>query len=413
MTAATTRFVVTADNQGGWDYGANRGPYSKFHVANGAKYCIYNNRLMPVTQKIDRTDGYWLLRQKAGLFDTGERPIEISGPDAEKFCNKVFTRDVSKLKPGRAGYGLLCYPDGTLLCDGVLLRHEKNRFWYVQAEGPVYSWLIAHAQEFDVKISDPNSWVAQVQGPAALEILDNLLDGGAPKSFPYFSVAPAIVKGQKVLVSRTGWTNELGFEFYTLPDQPKYDPEALWNAVLAAGKPFGLGVCGLDSMEVRRIEAGILNNGSDMDDTMTPFEAGLERFVDFSKPDFIGKAALVARKAENRLIGLVAEGGEPVREGDVRLGGKRVGFVTAAAFSPFLNAGTAIVRLDRPLAEGTKVQVLGRDGAFHDATLSNLPLYDKERAIPRGLSADIPENPQKKSAAKRTNARAKAPALQR
>ena len=93
----------------------------------------------------------------------------------------MFTRDVSKLKPGRAGYGLLCYPDGKLLCDGVLLRLEQNRFWYVQADGPVYSWFIAHAQGLDVKISDPNSWVSQVQGPASLKILNALLDDGVPQ----------------------------------------------------------------------------------------------------------------------------------------------------------------------------------------------------------------------------------------
>lgn len=398
MTSTKPRFVVTADNEGGWDYGADPGPYSKFHVANGAKYCIYNNRLMPVTQKIDRFDGYWLLRQKAGLFDTGERPIEISGPDAETFCSRVFTRDVSKIKPGRAGYGLLCYPNGTLLCDGVLLRHEQNLFWYVQAEGPVYSWFIAHAQGLDVRISDPSSWVSQVQGPASLKILDALLDDGIPEKFPYYAVARGTVNGQNVLVSRTGWTNELGFEFYTLPNEPGYDADALWNAVLAAGKPFGLQACGLDSMEIRRIEGGILNNGSDFDDTMTPYEAGLGRFIDLSKADFVGRAALAVGKTEVRLMGLVAKGAEPLREGEVHLDGRNIGIVTAGAFSPFLNAGIAIVRLDKAYDEGTTVEVRGRDGKLHAAALSCLPLYDKEKAIPRGVAEQIPSGP---AAAKR------------
>lgn len=393
MTSTTTRFVVTSVDEGGWDYGVNRGPYSKFHVNNGATYCVYNNRLMPVTQNIDRADGYWILRQKAGLFDTGERPIEIEGPDAEKFCNRVFTRDVSKLKPGRAGYGLLCYPNGNLLCDGVLLRLEENRFWFAQAEGPVYSWLIAQAQGLDVRISDPESWISQVQGPASLEILDALLDDGIPDRFSYYSVAPARIGGQDVIISRTGWTNELGFEFYTLPKGANYDPEALWQTVLNTGKPYGLRVCGLDSMEVRRIEAGILNNGSDVDDTMTPYEAGLGRFVDLSKADFIGRAALAVKQGGTRLIGLLSKAAEPLREGEVLLDGHQIGFVTAAAFSPFLKAGVAIVRLDRSFDEGTGVTVRGRDGRLHPARLSNLPLYDKERAIPRGKAVDIPKAP--------------------
>jgi glycine cleavage system aminomethyltransferase T len=406
MTSTKTRFVVTADSEGGWDYGANRGPYSKFHVANGAKYCIYNNRLMPVTQKVSRTDGYWLLRQKAGLFDTGERPIEISGPDAEKFCNRVFTRDVSKLKPGRAGYGLLCYPDGKLLCDGVLLRLEQNRFWYVQADGPVYSWFIAHAQGLDVKISDPNSWVSQVQGPASLKILDALLDDGVPENFTYYAVAAASIGGQKVLISRTGWTNELGFEFYTRPNEPGYNPEALWNAVLKAGKPFGLDVCGLDSMEVRRIEGGILNNGSDFDDTMTPHEAGLSHLVDLSKTDFVGRAALALSKAEPRLFGLISKTAEPLREGEVEIEGRKIGFVTAAAFSPYLDAGIAIVRLEKAYEEGTNVQVEGRDGKLHAATITRLPFYDKEKAIPRCIATDIPAGPAKEKKPARAKAAA-------
>ncbi|MFD1331458.1 aminomethyltransferase family protein [Methylopila musalis] len=393
MSANSIRYVVTTDPEGGWAYGANPGPYAKFHVANDATYCIYNNRLMPVTQKIGREDGYWLLRRKAGLFDTGERPIEIAGPDAEALCNRVFTRDVSKLKPGRAGYGLLCYPDGKLLCDGVLLRHDRDRFWYVQADGPVYSWLVAHAQGLDVAISDPRSWVAQVQGPASLHILDALLDGGAPAGFSYYSVAPAAVKGQKIIVSRTGWTNELGFEFYTLPDEPGYDPDALWTAVLEAGAAHGLGLCGLDSMEIRRIEGGILNNGSDFDETMTPYEAGLGRFVDLSKPAFVGREALLSGGAPSRLIGLIAEGGEPLREGVVSVAGARIGTVTAAAYSPFLDAGVAIVRLDTATPAGSAVEVEGRDGRRRTAVLSELPLYDRDRAIPRGVSADIPERP--------------------
>lgn len=406
MSLNTARLVVTADNEGGWDYGTNRGPYSAFHIANGAKYCVYNNRLMPVSQKISREEGYWVLKQKAGLFDTGERPIQISGPGAEKLCNKVFTRNISNLKPGRAGYALLAYPNGTILCDGVLLRLAPDTFWYVQADGPVYSWLIAHAQGLDVEISDPNSWVSQVQGPASLDVLNNLIEGGLPADFKYFSVRRARVKGQDIIISRTGWTNEAGFEFYTLPSEPNYDGPALWNAVLEAGKPFGLEVCGLDSMEVRRIEGGILNNGSDMDDTMTPFEAGLGAFVDLSKDDFIGKAALAAAKKESRLIGLISDGGEPVREGPVTIDGKKIGFVTAAAFSPFLNAGIAIVRLDQPLADGTKVEVLSRDDKTHSAVLAQLPLYDKEKKIPRGLVVDIPE---RTSGAHKTPAKSRKP----
>jgi len=157
MLGNLTRLVVGPSDEPGWDYGTLRGPYSKFHIANGAKYCVYNNRLMPVSQPIDRMEGYWALRTKAGLFDTGERPIQIKGPDAAAFCNSVVTRDCSKLRPGRAAYGLLCYPNGTLLCDGILLRLADGTFWFSQADGPVFSWFVAHSQDLQLEISDPGS----------------------------------------------------------------------------------------------------------------------------------------------------------------------------------------------------------------------------------------------------------------
>lgn len=392
MLANLTRLVVGSFEEPGWDYGTIRGPYSRFHIANGAKYCVYNNRLMPVSQQIDRMDGYWALRTRAGLFDTGERPIQIKGPDAARFCDRVFTRDCSRLKPGRCGYGLLCYPDGKLLCDGVLLRLAEDTFWYSQADGPVFSWFIAHSQDLKVQISDPGSWVLQIQGPASLKILQALSDSGVPPDFKYFAVAEASIGGQPVLLTRTGWTNEMGFEVYTLPASGKMNGEQLWNRYLEAGRPFGMEICGLDSMDIRRIEGGILNNGSDMDESMTPYEAGLGAFVDLGKENFVGKAALArAQGTGSRIIGLKCPGGEPLREGDVRIAGVRAGFVTAGSWSPFLSCGIAIVRLDSPKAAGTKCDVLCRDGRLHAAALDDLPLYDREKKIPRGLESTIPQ----------------------
>jgi aminomethyltransferase len=384
------RVVVAAYEEPGWDYGTIRGPYSKFHIANGAKYCVYNNRLMPVSQKIERMAGYWALITKAGLFDTGERPIQIKGPDAVKFCNRVFTRDCAKIKPGRCGYGLLCYPNGNILCDGVLIRLEQDMFWYSQADGPVLSWFIAHSQGLNVEISDPNSWVTQIQGPASLNILATLSDSGVPPDFKYFSVARTTIGGQPVIITRTGWTNEMGFEIYTLPNSGEFDGAKMWKHFLEAGKPHGMEICGLDSMDIRRIEGGILNNGSDMDETMTPFEAGLGAFVDLGRDGFVGRDALSTRQAGTRIMGLKCPGGEPLREGKVLVAAKPAGFVTAGAWSPHLKCGIAITRLNSPTATGTAAEVQCRDGKMHSASIEDLPLYDKEKKIPRGLATTIP-----------------------
>jgi glycine cleavage system aminomethyltransferase T len=386
--------VVTADfEEPGWDYGLLRSPYHAFHRANAARYTVYNARLMPVTQKIDRHEGYKALRTGLIMLDTGERPTEISGPDALALCNKVFARDISKLKVGRCTYGLLLYPDGGFLCDGVLMRLAEDRFWYVQADGPVFSWLIAHAHGMDVRIFDPKSWVTQIQGPRALEMLEKICDKGAPQPFGYYGCAETSVNGVTMVLSRTGYTAELGFEFYT-PNLDTFDGEAMWNFMLEAGKEFGMEVIGLDSLDARRIEAGIMNNFSDFDETMNPYQAGLGGFIKLDGPDFIGRDALMNLSDEQKqplLSGLRCSTGEPAINGDLVAGGDRIGHVTAASWSPFLNDGVAIIRLTIAAhADRKDVMVRCRDGKLHPARLVELPMYDQEKKIPRGLEVASP-----------------------
>lgn len=392
MSTPLGRNVIASFREPGWNYATWGGPYHRLHQQRGAKYCVYNNRLMAVDQGGDRFEEYWKQRREAGLVDTGERPTEIIGPDAEALCNKLFTRNCATLKPGRAGYGLLLYPDGGILCDGILMRLAPDRFWYVQADGPVFSWLVAHAAGMDVKIRDPRSWVSQVQGPRSLEVLAAASDIGLPENFTYFSVARVTMGGQPVIVSRTGWTGEMGFEFYTLPEEAPLDGEALWHHVEKAGKPFGMTVCGLDSMDIRRIESGILNNISDMDETTNPYQAGLGGFVDMRKPDFIGKAALADADKGLLVTGLQCDAGEPYIDGEVMSGGTQIGRVTAAAWSPFLKFGTAIIRLTEARHAGAAdVTVRLRDGSLSAARITELPMYDKDKAIPRGLDRTIPD----------------------
>lgn len=391
MALGLKRNVVASFEEGGWNYGHWGGPYHALHQRRGAKYCVYNNRLMAVDQGGDRFEEYWKQRCEAGLVDTGERPTEIAGPDAELLCNRLFTRNCSTLKPGRAGYGLMLYPDGGILCDGILMRLAEDKFWYVQADGPVYSWLVANAAGLNVTIRDPKSWVAQVQGPRALDILAAASDDGMPENFTYFAVARVRFGGQPVIVSRTGWTGEVGFEWYTLPDEAPVDGERLWNHVVEAGRAYGMAVCGLDSMDIRRIEAGILNNLSDMDETMNPWQAGLGAFLDMRKPDFIGKQALATADRGLLLHGLQCPQGEPATGSEVMRAGKSIGRVTAAAWSPLLKCGTAIVRLHRASdAAPAEVEVRLRTGDMAAASLVGLPMYDPDKAIPRGLDRTVP-----------------------
>ncbi|MBP9047004.1 MAG: aminomethyltransferase family protein [Tabrizicola sp.] len=385
-----TRSVVTDMAGAGWDYSITRHPYHEHERPKGAHYCVYNRRLMAVCFDDHSTeDGYWRLRREAALLHTGEFPLEFRGPDAERLLDRLFTKDITKLKVGRCGYGLACYEDGGMLVDGILLRLEPDRFWYAQADGDFYSWARAHAAGLDVTISDPDVFVSQVQGPNALKILEAASAEGLPDKFSYFAIARVRFGEQEVVVTRTGYTNELGWEFYT---EPHHDSDALWTHIREAGKAYGLEIFGLDAMNIRRIEAGILNAGADFNLATTPYAAGLARFIDADKGDFIGKAALAQADRNVRSWGVKCPEGEPLISGEVRVQGRVAGKVTSGATSPFLGHGVGIVLMDsNALAAGTRVELRCKDGVLRPADLVELPMYDTLGEIPRGKRVDIPE----------------------
>ena len=383
-----TRSVVTDLPGAGWDYSITRHPFHEHERPKGAHYCVYNRRLMAVCFDDHSTvDGYWRLRRQAACLHTGEFPLEFRGPDAERLLDRLFTKNITRVKPMRCGYGLACYEDGGLLVDGILLRLAEDRFWYAQADGDFYSWARAHAAGMDVEIIDPDVFVSQIQGPNALKVLEAAA-GGLPEKFTYFAVARVDLGGQEVVISRTGYTNELGFEFYI---EPHHDADALWAHLKTAGDEYGLEIFGLDAMNIRRIEAGIQNAGSDFDMTTNPYEVGLGRFVDEDKGDFIGKAALATASRGRRHWGVKCAG-EPLIAGEVQADGDRVGHVTAGAISPYLKHGVGYVLLDQAgLEEGAGVMVRCRDGSLQAGELVDPPFYDKACDIPRGKLVDIPD----------------------
>ena len=288
------------------------------------------------------------------------------------------------MKPGRSAYGVACWPDGGVLVDGILIRLAEDRFWYVQADGDFVGWARAHGLGMDVEISDPRSWVHQVQGPKAFDVLGDACDAGMPECFRYFDAREVEMGGQPVLISRTGWTGELGFEIYT---RPEMDHEALWSHVTDAGAGHGMLDIGLDGMDIRRIEAAILNNGSDVDHTMSAWAAGLGPFVDLAKSNFFGRDALGAMTdRRTRMYGITCKAAEPLIGGPVARNGGAIGRITAAGWSPFLARGVAYVRLAvADEHEPRSVEVMGIDLAMHPATIVDLPFYDREKKIPRGI----------------------------
>ena len=383
-----TRDLVTNIAGAGWDFGLTRHRFHEIERPLGPRYCVYNRRLMACCFEHRSTiDGYWLLRQKAVVLNTGELPLQFKGPDAERLLDKLFTKDITKLKIGRCAYGLACYEDGGLLVDGILLRLTKDCFWYGQADGDFYSWARAHAVDLDVEITDPKIFISQVQGPNAMKVLAAASYDGMPEPFGYFAMTRVRFGGQELVITRTGYTNELGWEFYT---EPQHDANALWNHLKQAGEPYGIDISGLDSINIRRIEAGILNAGSDFDHTTTPYDVGLGAFVDEKKDNFIGQSALKLCSKETRLIGLLCEA-EPHIGGHIMIDGQTIGKVTAGAVSPYLQQGIGIGLIQKSGSlPDTAVSVGCIDGQMHKGKLAELPLYDKSGAIQRGTVAEVP-----------------------
>ena len=360
-----------------------RSPFFNCYHNAAVVYGVYNRRLYPLTAGFDALEHYHHLRNKACLYDVPETPLRISGVDSKAFLNKLFTRNIEKIKVGRAGYALACNDSGGIVMDGVLMHLADDDFVYVQADGEFLPWLNAHSRDYRVTIEDIDSWVLQIQGPNSLKILEKV-SSIRVNQFPYYSVVQTDLEGQRVMISRSGWTGELGFEIYSLGQD--FDGEKLWASLLEAGSEFGLLASDIGSMHIRRLEAGIFDYGTDIDESLTPFDIGLGRFVDFSKPEFLGLPALKALAQDTpRLVGMVTDGGIPERGDQVFIGSETVGVVTAGAYSPELTTGIGFVKLKRPFPVSSRVsfgEVTGRQVG----SLMALPFYDREKKIPRGLA---------------------------
>ena len=358
-------------------------PFMPAYLPSDASVGIYNGRMYPWSIGDDVNEKYWHLRRAAMLYDVPETPIEITGAQALQLLNYVFTRDVSTLRVGRACYAIACNPQGGILMDGVLMRLGENRYWYVMAHGPFETWIRAHAMRFDAEIRDPGSWVLQVQGPRALEILASVTDGAMPDPFNYFGVAECRIGGQAVFVSRTGWTNEMGFEIYTGAD---VDGPAFWHHLLVAGAPHDLGFGGLDSMGIRRIEGGIFDNGTDIAPDLTPYAAGLGQFVNLDKCDFVGRDALAKADRTLRLRGFVCSSITPERGEQVTCDAKEAGVVTSATWSPELDCGVGFANLRPGTPDKGIWHITKANHSTHAIQFTDLPFFDKQKRLPRGLA---------------------------
>jgi aminomethyltransferase len=330
---------------------------------------------------------YWALLGEVTVWDVAvERTVEISGRDADRFIDSMTCRDLTKCRVKQGKYMIVTAPDGGIVNDPVLLHVGENRWWMQLADSDagLYALGLAASSNLDVDVSYPHAYPMQVQGAMAAKTLEKLV-GAAIYDLKYYWCDWFDIKDVPVLISRTGWTAVPGFEINLL-DPSRGDD--LWNAVFEAGEEFGIRP--VAPVEARRIEAGIMNWGSDMTFQDTPLHVmGLEHLVEDQPQDYVGKEALEALKrtgVDRKLVGVEWSGDELRAEltwfWPVVRNGERVGRVTDAIWSPRLerNIGYAWVPID--LAEpGTPIDVESEHGPLSVRTAA-IPFIDPRKEVP-------------------------------
>jgi glycine cleavage system aminomethyltransferase T len=252
----------------------------------------------------------------------------------------------------------------------------------VQADGALEEWLIAHRAGFDVKISDPYSRVLQLQGPNSIKIMSDATNGAIDESMKYFHSGFFDIGGQTLYVSRTGWTGELGYEIYSQGSETDY--KKLWDHLFESGSKHGMIFGSLDAMGTRRIEAGIMDNISDFDTSMTPFEVGLGAFVELDKEGFIGREALLHADKKALMYGLKCPTHRPQYQAELWDGKEQVGHVTASAWSPHFDCGIGYARFNKAGDWlGKTLLMTVDDNQLVSCEIVALPFYDVEKIIPR------------------------------
>jgi aminomethyltransferase len=380
---------MTATNDFGFGTQIRKSPYFDATVRWGAKdFSVYNHMYIP-RDFGDPEQNFWNLVNDAILCDVAvERQVEITGPDAAEFVQMLTPRNLSAMAVGQCKYILITNAEGGILNDPILLRLAENHFWISLADSDILLWAqgVEVHSNLNVTIIEPDVSPLQLQGPKSGKVMQALF-GDAISDLRYYWLRELTLDGIPLVVSRTGWSSELGYELY-LRDGSHGDE--LWEKIMAAGKPFNLKPGHTSS--IRRIEGGMLSYHADIDIHTNPYELGLDRLVDLDVPtDFIGKQALQRINREGisrKQVGLIIDG-DPLRGPNTTLwpikrDGEVVGKVTSAVYSPRLKQNIALAMMSVECASiGSSVEVSRRQGTV-GAVVAEYPFYDPKKRITSG-----------------------------
>jgi len=363
-----------------------KSPYFDATIRWGAKdFSVYNHMYIP-RDFGDPQKNFWNLVNGVILCDVAvERQVEITGPDAAKLVQSLICRDLSKCAVGQCKYVLLTNAAGGILNDPIMLRLAENHFWISLADSDILLWAqgVAVNSGLDVTICEPDASPLQLQGPKSGEVMQALF-GESILDLKYYWLREYELDGIPLIISRTGWSSELGYELY-LCDGSKGD--LLWEKIMAAGKPFGIKPG--HTSTIRRIEGGMLSYHADMDINTNPYELGLGRLIDIDADfDFIGKAALQKIRHQGvsrKHVGLVISG--PAIEGSntsfwsLEKDGQLVGKVTSAVYSPRLQKNIALAMVDVQCAALSTEFVVIKPFGNATATVVEKPFFDPKKKL--------------------------------
>ena len=377
---------MTQTDEFGFGTQIRKSPFFDATVRWGARaFSVYNHMYIP-RDFGDPVQNFWNLVNDAILCDVAvERQVEITGPDAARFTQLLTPRDLSKMAVGQCKYILITNADGGILNDPILLRLGENHFWISLADSDILLWAqgVAVHSGMDVTIHEPDVSPLQLQGPKSGDVMRALF-GDAIMDLKYYWLRRVELDGIPLIVSRTGWSSELGYEIY-LQDGSRGDE--LWEKIMAAGEPLGLKPGHTSS--IRRVEGGMLSYHADADIHTNPFELGYDRLVALDmEADFIGKAALRRIKEEGvrrKQVGLVIDG-EPLKGPNttfwkITRGAAEIGKVTSAIHSPRLNRNIALAMVSADCAQlGSEVEVATAGGPC-SARIVEFPFYDPKKSL--------------------------------
>lgn len=365
-----------------------KSPFWQRTVEAGCRsWDLYNRMFIPSLFSDDDEEEYWHLLEHVTLWDVGvERQVEITGPDAARFTQLLTCRDLSRCEVMQCKYAPIIAPTGGIVNDPILLRLGEDHFWLSIADSDVLLYALG-VQAFagmDVQLREPDVSPLQVQGPKSKDVIRDLF-GEQVSGLRYYRCWEGDLDGIPVVVSRTGWSGEVGYEIY-LRDGSR--GSELWDRVIEAGAPYRIRAIG--PSDQRRLEAGIFNYGNDMTVEDTPFHVtGMERLVEFSA-GFIGKEALervAAQGVDRKLVG-VEIGGEAFRLWledfwPVRANGQTVGRLVSASHSFRLEKNIGYAWVPIGLAEsGNELELVSPDGPV-PAVTAPLPFWDPGKDIPK------------------------------